>query len=58
MFTTHPNPHPQGARPEIVMPPLSPPPQCLHLMETRADDTEEVVKRRLQVGVLGWAGSG
>lgn len=31
------------------MPPLSPPPQCAHLMETRADDTEAVVRRRLQV---------
>ncbi|GBF89362.1 adenylate kinase [Raphidocelis subcapitata] len=39
----------QGGRPEIVMPPLSPPPQCAHLMETRADDNEAVIKRRLQV---------
>lgn len=39
----------EGGRPEIIMPPLSPPQQCLPLMETRADDSEEVIKRRLQV---------
>jgi hypothetical protein len=33
------------------MPPLSPPPQCAHLMETRPDDTEAVIKKRLQVGL-------
>ncbi|KAI8468191.1 MAG: adenylate kinase [Monoraphidium minutum] len=39
----------QGGRPEIIMPPLSPPPQCVTLMETRPDDTEAVIRRRLQV---------
>jgi hypothetical protein len=37
-------------RPEIVMPPLSPPKRCLPFMEQRADDTDEVVRRRLEVG--------
>jgi adenylate kinase len=36
-----------GTRPEIVMPPLSPPPECAARMETREDDTEPVVRRRL-----------
>lgn len=36
-------------RPEIVMPPLSPPPECAPHLEVREDDTEEVVLRRLQV---------
>jgi adenylate kinase len=36
-----------GVRPEIVMPPLSPPPECAARMETREDDTEPVVRRRL-----------
>jgi hypothetical protein len=40
----------QGGQPEIVMPPLSPPQQCLPFMEQRADDTDEVVRRRLEVG--------
>jgi len=42
---------PAGANgePEIVMPPLNPPEGCEHLMETRPDDTPEVVKARLEV---------
>jgi adenylate kinase len=36
-----------GAQPEIVMPPLSPPDECAAHMETREDDTEPVVRRRL-----------
>jgi adenylate kinase len=36
-------------RPEIVMPPLSPPPECMEHMEQRSDDTEPVVRRRLEV---------
>lgn len=40
-------------RPEIVMPPLNPPEQCLPFMETREDDTEEVIKHRLQVSTVG-----
>jgi hypothetical protein len=46
-----------GSQPEIVMPPLSPPQQCMPHMEQRADDTEEVVRRRLEVGAqLGLLG--
>jgi adenylate kinase len=36
-------------KPAVVMPPLMPPDKCMQKMETRADDTEEVVRRRLQV---------
>lgn len=36
-------------QPEIVMPPLSPPPECAEHMEQRADDTEPVIRRRLEV---------
>jgi adenylate kinase len=36
-------------RPEIVMPPLSPPAECVEHMEQRADDTEPVIRRRLEV---------
>ena len=35
--------------PSIVMPPLLPPAKCAGKMETRADDTEEVVRARLAV---------
>ena len=35
------------SQPEIVMPPLNPPEECASLMETREDDTEPVVRRRL-----------
>jgi adenylate kinase len=35
--------------PPIVMPPLNPPAGCEDKMEQRKDDTEEVVKARLQV---------
>lgn len=37
------------SKPAIVMPPLSPPEECLPLMETRADDTEPVIRKRLEV---------
>ncbi|KAF5829070.1 adenylate kinase [Dunaliella salina] len=40
---------PGAGRPAIVMPPLSPPPQCAPHLEVRADDTEEVIRHRLQV---------
>lgn len=40
-------------QPEIVMPPLNPPEKCMPFMEQRADDTEEVIKKRLQVRVDG-----
>lgn len=46
-----------GSQPEIVMPPLSPPEQCVPHMEQRADDTEEVVRRRLEVGSSTGCGS-
>lgn len=36
-------------QPEIVMPPLSPPPECAEHLEQRADDTEPVIRRRLEV---------
>jgi adenylate kinase len=36
-------------RPEIAMPPLSPPPECIQHMEQRSDDTQEVIRHRLQV---------
>lgn len=36
-------------QPEIVMPPLNPPPECMEHMEQRADDTEPVIRRRLDV---------
>ncbi|GLC40765.1 hypothetical protein PLESTB_000024900 [Pleodorina starrii] len=42
---------PAGAdgQPEIVMPPLSAPPECEPHLETRADDREEVIRHRLEV---------
>ncbi len=33
--------------PAIVMPPLDPPVKCAHKMQTRPDDTPEVVLKRL-----------
>lgn len=36
-------------RSEIIMPPLPPPPECEPYMEQRHDDTEEVIRRRLQI---------
>jgi adenylate kinase len=36
-------------QPEIKMPPLSPPAGCLDKMEMRADDTLDVIRRRLQI---------
>lgn len=41
----------QGSKPEVVMPPLNPPEKCKHLMEIRKDDTEEVIKNRLEVTI-------
>lgn len=38
-----------GGRPAIVMPPLSPPPECEAHLEQRADDTQATVLRRLEV---------
>lgn len=35
--------------PPMVMPPLPPPPQCAHKMTRRVDDTEEVIRARLEV---------
>jgi adenylate kinase len=35
--------------PRIVMPPMSPPSGCLDKMVARSDDTEEIVRKRLQV---------
>ncbi|PSC69593.1 Sucrose-phosphate synthase [Micractinium conductrix] len=40
---------PAKGLPEIVMPPLSPPPECAQHMEQRADDTEPVIRRRLEI---------
>ena len=40
---------PAAALPSIVMPPLLPPPKCAEKMDTRSDDTEEVVRARLAV---------
>lgn len=39
----------EGRWPEIVMPPLPPPPECLGYLQQRADDREEVVRKRLEV---------
>jgi len=38
-----------GRWPAITMPPLPPPPECMEYMQQRADDKEEVVRRRLEV---------
>ncbi|KAL4435036.1 hypothetical protein ABPG77_003861 [Micractinium sp. CCAP 211/92] len=38
-----------NGRPEIVMPPLNPPAECMQHMEQRGDDTEPVIRRRLEV---------
>ena len=38
-----------NGQPEIVMPPLSPPPECAPHLEIREDDTEPVIRRRLEV---------
>ncbi|KAG8390655.1 hypothetical protein BUALT_Bualt01G0106200 [Buddleja alternifolia] len=39
----------EDGNPRMYMPPLLPPPQCESKLITRSDDTEEVVKKRLQV---------
>jgi hypothetical protein len=38
-----------NGQPEIRMPPLPPAPDCVPFLEQRADDTEQVVRNRLQV---------
>lgn len=45
-------------RPEIVMPPLNPPPECVEHMEQRSDDTEPVIRKRLEVRGGARAGVG
>lgn len=40
---------PATNRPQIIMPPLNPPENCVKYMEQRSDDNEETVKRRIQV---------
>lgn len=39
----------QNGQPDMYMPPLLPPSQCMPKLITRADDTEEVVKARLRI---------
>jgi len=39
----------KSGEPTIIMPPLNPPEKCMGKMTQRADDTEEVVRARLQV---------
>jgi adenylate kinase len=38
-----------NGRPAIIMPPLSPPPECAPFMEQRSDDTQETILKRLEV---------
>lgn len=38
-----------NGQPEIVMPPLNPPTACMKHMETRSDDTIQVIRERLRV---------
>ena len=38
-----------NGRPEIVMPPLNPPAECMKYMEQRSDDNEETIRKRLEV---------
>eukprot|EP00892_Ulva_mutabilis_P003228 jgi/Ulvmu1/12906/UM098_0094.1 len=38
-----------GNRPDIIMPPLDPPAECMAFMEQREDDKEDVIRRRLEV---------
>ena len=38
-----------NGRPAIVMPPLSPPASCAPHMERRGDDTEDTIRRRLDI---------
>ena len=37
--------------PEIIMPPLNPPPECVDHMEQRSDDTEPIIRKRLEVSL-------
>lgn len=39
----------EGDKPEIIMPPLNPPTECVSRMEKRADDTEEIIMQRLKI---------
>ena len=45
---------PSTGRPPIFMPPLGAPPECQPHLEVRPDDTEEVVRHRLQVSGVHW----
>ncbi len=45
-----------GGQPAVTMPPLSPPPECEPHMQRRADDTLEIIKKRLEVGVSSCGG--
>ena len=48
--------HASEGRPEIIMPPLNPPAECVKHMEQRSDDTEGVIRHRLEVrSVLRYA---
>eukprot|EP00884_Botryococcus_braunii_P020071 jgi/Botrbrau1/6748/Bobra.0324s0033.1 len=38
-----------NGQPEIIMPPLNPPAACVKHMETRSDDTIQVIRERLRV---------
>lgn len=38
-----------NGKPRMYMPPLLPPANCMSKLITRADDTEEVVKKRLHI---------
>jgi len=38
-----------GTEPAIILPPLNPPAECLDRMQIREDDTEPVVRRRLDI---------
>ena len=38
-----------NGRPEIIMPPLPPPNECLKHMKMRDDDKADIIKKRIQV---------
>lgn len=39
-----------NGQPEVRMPPLNPPENCVDKMEIRSDDNLETVKNRIEVG--------
>lgn len=39
----------EGGQPAIDMPPLMPPAACMGYMQTRADDREDVIRKRLDI---------